>query len=48
MAQALNYLRAAGLHRALVLNFGARRFQFRRVVWNYRGKNYADREDAAE
>jgi GxxExxY protein len=36
MAQALNYLRAAGLHRALVLNFGARSFQFKRVVWNYR------------
>ena len=37
MAQALNYLRAAGLHRALVLNFGARSFQFKRVVWDYRG-----------
>ena len=37
MAQALNYLRAARLHRALVLNFGARSFQFKRVVWDYRG-----------
>ena len=37
MAQALNYLRAARLNRALILNFGARSLQFKRVVWNYRG-----------
>jgi GxxExxY protein len=32
-AQAINYLRASGLHRALVLNFGAS-LQHRRFVTN--------------
>jgi GxxExxY protein len=32
-AQALNYLRAAGLDRALILNFGTRSLQYRRLVW---------------
>ena len=31
-AQAINYLRASGLQRALVLNFGAPKLQFRRIV----------------
>jgi GxxExxY protein len=32
IAQTLNYLKAADLHRALLLNFGAPRFQYRRIV----------------
>lgn len=31
-AQAINYLKASGLSRALVLNFGAPSLEFRRVV----------------
>jgi GxxExxY protein len=33
--QALNYLKATGLHRADVLNFGEDRLNYRRVVLNY-------------
>jgi GxxExxY protein len=35
-AQAINYLRASGKHRALVLNFGARSLQHSRVVYKWR------------
>ena len=34
-SQAINYLRAANLSRALVINFGARSLQHKRVVWRY-------------
>lgn len=33
MAQAINYLRASGLHRALVLNFGAQSLGYKRLVF---------------
>ncbi len=35
MEQALHYLKATGMQRALVLNFGERHLKYRRVVLNY-------------
>lgn len=32
-AQTLNYLKATGLVRALIINFGAPRLEFKRLVW---------------
>ena len=32
-AQVINYLKASKLQRALILNFGARSLQYKRVVW---------------
>lgn len=33
-AQTLNYLKATGLDRALLINFGAPRLEFKRLVWS--------------
>ena len=33
--QVMNYLKASGLQRALLINFGARSLQYQRIVWEY-------------
>ena len=37
-AQLLNYLKATGLKRGLLLNFGASSLQYKRLVWGYEDK----------
>ena len=37
-AQLLNYLKAAGLRRRLLINFGAPGLQYKRLVWGYENK----------
>jgi GxxExxY protein len=37
MAQAMNYMRASGLKRALLLNFSERKLAYKRVVMGYEG-----------
>jgi GxxExxY protein len=34
-SQLLNYLKATGLKRGLLINFGAASLQYKRLVWGY-------------
>ena len=48
-AQVINYLKASGLHRGLLVNFGTRSLQHKRLVFNLReSAQSADRELGAK
>jgi GxxExxY protein len=45
VAQVINYLKASGLHKALLFNFGAARLEYKRLVFNLReSASSADRQ----
>jgi GxxExxY protein len=46
-SQVLNYLKATGFKRGLLLNFGAASLQYKRLVWGYDGL-YSPKEKSAQ
>ena len=47
MAQVLNYLKASGCSRGLLLNFGTPRLTYRRFIWSADGTDDADMATSA-
>ncbi len=47
-AQVINYRKTTGLQRALLLNFGSTRLEYKRIVLNYRQRSSASSADETQ